>query len=266
MQVNDFSASSSAGAASHFPNQSLRNPVPAWSPNGLFKRAFTLIELLVVIAIIAILAGMLLPALGRAKEAGRRIACVNGIRQLGLSSVLYVDENEGFFPERNVGPRWPERLRPAYQDLRILRCPSDGPKPPVTGDTRTNFPADSAPRSFIINGWNDVEEKVPDLGWAMKEGRVREPSETILFGEKESQSPHYYMDFLEGVGNDITELEQSRHSTGTRSVKVGESKGGGSNYAFADGSVRFLKFGKCFVPLNLWAITEKWRTNQLSGP
>ena len=60
-----------------------------------FLTGFTLIELLVVIAIIAVLMAILMPALHRAREQGRRIACLNNLKQLTLAWIMYADENEG---------------------------------------------------------------------------------------------------------------------------------------------------------------------------
>jgi prepilin-type processing-associated H-X9-DG protein/prepilin-type N-terminal cleavage/methylation domain-containing protein len=71
--------------------------------NSLRRNRFTLIELLIVIAIITILAGLLLPALKKAKEISRSSVCISNLKQLGVTTTLYAEDYEGYSPPLHIG-------------------------------------------------------------------------------------------------------------------------------------------------------------------
>src|SRR3712207_2017034 len=116
----------------------MKGTVNATKTKGLVNRGFTLIELLVVIAIIAILAAILFPVFGRARENARRSACQSNMKQIGLGILQYVQDYDGRFPYvRQLTPNpvsnWGKSIYPYVKSTQVFICPSNTEIKTATG-------------------------------------------------------------------------------------------------------------------------------------
>ncbi len=212
------------------------------------RRAFTLIELLVVISVIAVLMGILLPVLGRAREQARKIKCQANMRQIGLALQVYLPDYDYRLPRStcNLNPDdpnafWLHTLNDFTREQLLLHCPADQARDFVDWDEPLAKQTDRRYSSFSVNALLDPIHYRYGSGWNRYNRilSIRHPQSCIWISEAPdtdnfNQADHIHPETWEGSIDYAKQFIAYDRHTGT------------SNYLFVDGHTEDLKIEQTY--------------------